>query len=281
MGDRAALLAHRGDAQFVPEQGAVLAVVTQHHRGLAALAHGRAQRLERRLGMVVTLQHAAILADDVLGRVPGHAGKGRVDVVDDIALGRGGGNDDGIHARMDGAALQPQALLRRLSGRNVLDGTEHAGDLVVLAVQRQLVDHVVAQHAVGIDQLVFPVDDRHAGAHDLRLLGHDARLVVRPRKVGIALADDLLRTGQPRNVRKHVVAAGVAVVGVLPEYLVRQGVDQAPVHLLGVVQGAFGTQYIAHVVGEHEAAGLAPVAHCMRRHLDIEAAAVLAAVAPH
>src|SRR5215213_5075228 len=111
VGDAPPVVAHRGDAQLLPEQRAVLAVVAHRNPAISAFPDGRPHLFEGGLAPVVALQEATVAPDDLLGRVAGYALEGGVGVDDRVVGPVWVGDEDAGPRRFDGALQHAGPLL--------------------------------------------------------------------------------------------------------------------------------------------------------------------------
>ncbi len=106
--DAAALVRHRREMQFVPERGAVLAVVAQcHHAGLA-MADELAQLVDAGLVALLALQEREVAPLDFLEAVAGDGGEGRIGVDQRVIRPAGVGDHDPFVRGFQGAAADAQ-----------------------------------------------------------------------------------------------------------------------------------------------------------------------------
>ncbi|MNJ63925.1 hypothetical protein D3C77_598540 [compost metagenome] len=89
------------DRQLIPEQAAILAIVAQHLATRAPFANCLADGCDTWLVVVLALEEAAILIEDVVRGVAGEALEGRVGVDQDAVVAFLLGDDDAIVGALD------------------------------------------------------------------------------------------------------------------------------------------------------------------------------------
>ena len=125
VGELLTLVIHRRNAQLVPEQRAVLAVIAQH--GLAGFTrgHGRAQGVQPGLLAVALIEHAAIAPQHFFAPVAGGALKSVVDV-DNRLIGLAHiADDDAIARRMQRPLQELEPVQGVFVAGNVGEGANH------------------------------------------------------------------------------------------------------------------------------------------------------------
>jgi hypothetical protein len=167
------------------------------------------------------------------------AREGGVGVFDQFPIGRMRGDDDGVDAGLQRAAAQLQRQLGLLAFGDVLDGAQHADDVAVLVVKRQLVDQVPMQRTVGQRHVVFEIELGLAAVDDFAVVDADGLGAVRPVEVLIALAGHVAIAFQVGEAREHGVATQIGAIQSFPENLVRNMVDDQLLQLARGVQRRF------------------------------------------
>lgn len=120
MGQSAGLVTYRGDHQFVPERGAVLAIVDQSQMAVAPFPDGPADFLDG-LGIGLrSLQNTGAFSKDFLRPVAGDPGERRIGVNDGIARFQGIGDDDPHTGGLHGPVPQAQGVLETFAFGDVV-----------------------------------------------------------------------------------------------------------------------------------------------------------------
>ncbi|MNN84531.1 hypothetical protein D3C81_2017030 [compost metagenome] len=89
------------DRQLIPKQAAILTIVAQHLAAMAPLADRLADGRDSWLVVVLALEEAAILIEDVVRGVSGEALEGRVGVDQDAVVAFLLSDDDAIVGAID------------------------------------------------------------------------------------------------------------------------------------------------------------------------------------
>ena len=147
-GGRTREVAHRGNVQLVPKQGAVFAVVAQNGLALTLFSQGVTDFFQVGLGQIVAHQKAPFQPHDLFGGVTGDALKSRVHVDDGMVVLIAAGDHDAVAAGGQRLLVQEQRLL----GRLVL-----ALDVRNVFFDHHQVGHLPQSVAQGGGNLAFPI----------------------------------------------------------------------------------------------------------------------------
>ena len=135
--DLAVGVADRRYRQLVVKQGAAFAVVLEHHREVAAILLCAVEQVDFASIGVGSFQDAAVPAQDLVRRVAGDAGEGRIDVHKWLRMSPGVADGDAVDGTVDRAAVEGQVLLCKLG---IAEVTDNAGVSQLLVIQ-DLSDH--------------------------------------------------------------------------------------------------------------------------------------------
>ena len=145
--DVAAGVAHGRNAQLVPEERPVLAIVAQRDAAFFLFEQQRAKGGEPGLVNLLAMQETAVFPDHLRGAVAGDALERRIHVHDRILLPPPRRDDDRVHGGFDGPLVQPHLLL---GGHAFGHIAEIDGKTVPMRIYLHLVPDAEAQRILQI-----------------------------------------------------------------------------------------------------------------------------------
>src|SRR3989338_895929 len=117
MSDSIRLIAYWRDAEFIPEQASILAIITQYRLAFALSLDGSPYYFKPRLSYVFAVQKARIQPENIFPRITGYAFERGIHVNDRIIRLMAARNQETVDARFNGTVPQTDSLIRTLDHR--------------------------------------------------------------------------------------------------------------------------------------------------------------------